>query len=98
MTAKNTTAARRFSLANLSAKTKIISVAVLPLLLVLGVGVLAVVNLGRMDKTAQAVDHTQKILTEAQALAQAASGMKDSWDTFGWSEDLAADDPFEDLK
>ncbi len=24
--------------------------------------------------------------------------MKDSWDTFGWTEDLAADDPFEDLK
>jgi len=24
--------------------------------------------------------------------------MKDSWNTFGWSEDLAKDDPFEDLK
>ena len=24
--------------------------------------------------------------------------MKESWDTFGWTEDLAADDPFEDLK
>lgn len=24
--------------------------------------------------------------------------MKESWDTFGWSEDLAADDPFEDLQ
>jgi len=24
--------------------------------------------------------------------------MKDSWETFGWTEDLAKDDPFEDLK
>jgi 23S rRNA pseudouridine955/2504/2580 synthase len=24
--------------------------------------------------------------------------MKDSWDTFGWAEDLAADDPFEELQ
>ena len=24
--------------------------------------------------------------------------MKDSWDTFGWTEDLAKDDPFEELK
>ena len=24
--------------------------------------------------------------------------MKHSWDTFGWSEDLAADDPFEALQ
>ncbi|WP_170332202.1 RluA family pseudouridine synthase [Ruegeria arenilitoris] len=24
--------------------------------------------------------------------------MKDSWDTFGWTEDLAADDPFEELQ
>jgi 23S rRNA pseudouridine955/2504/2580 synthase len=23
--------------------------------------------------------------------------MKDSWDTFGWTEDLAAEDPFEGL-
>ncbi|WP_323775798.1 CHASE3 domain-containing protein [Leisingera sp.] len=76
MAVKKTPAARRFSLANLSTKVKIVSVAVFPLLLVLGVGVLAVVNLGRMAQTAQAVDHTQKILTEAQALAQAASGME----------------------
>jgi 23S rRNA pseudouridine955/2504/2580 synthase len=24
--------------------------------------------------------------------------MKESWDTFGWSEDLAEDDPFESLR
>jgi len=24
--------------------------------------------------------------------------MKHSWDTFGWTEDLAADDPFEALE
>ncbi|KIC20802.1 CHASE3 domain-containing protein, partial [Leisingera sp. ANG-Vp] len=76
MTKKKTSAARRFSLANLSTKAKIVSVALFPLLLVLGVGVLAVVNLGRMQQSAQAVGQTQEILSESQALAEAASGME----------------------
>ena len=73
MAVKKTPAARRFSLANLSTKVKIVSVAVLPLLLVLGVGALAVFNLGRMDQSAKAVDQTQEILTGSQTLAEAAS-------------------------
>ncbi|MCB4458265.1 CHASE3 domain-containing protein [Leisingera sp. McT4-56] len=76
MAKKKTSAARRFSLANLSTRVKIVSVAVLPLLLVLGVGVLAVFNLGRMDQSAKAVDHTQEILTGSQSLAEAASQME----------------------
>ncbi|MBY6057198.1 CHASE3 domain-containing protein [Leisingera daeponensis] len=76
MAKKKTSAARRFSLANLSTKVKIVSVAVLPLLLVLGVGVLAVFNLGRMEHSARAVDHTQEILTGSQTLSEAASGME----------------------
>ncbi|MBY6139486.1 CHASE3 domain-containing protein [Leisingera daeponensis] len=76
MAKKKTSAARRFSLANLSTKVKIVSVAVLPLLLVLGVGVLAVFNLGRMEQSARAVDHTQEILTGSQTLSEAASGME----------------------
>ncbi|MEW2913868.1 CHASE3 domain-containing protein [Leisingera sp. JC11] len=76
MAKKKTSAARRFSLANLSTKVKIVSVAVLPLLLVLGVGVLAVFNLGRMEQSAKAVDHTQEILTGSQSLAEAASQME----------------------
>ncbi|WP_424979938.1 CHASE3 domain-containing protein [Leisingera sp. S232] len=76
MAKKKTSAARRFSVANLSTKVKIVSVAVLPLFLVLGVGVLTVFNLGRMVQSAKAVDHTQEILTESQTLAEAASQME----------------------
>ncbi|MFY0311916.1 methyl-accepting chemotaxis protein [Leisingera sp. D0M16] len=76
MKKNKTSAARRFSLANLSTKAKIVSVALFPLLLVLGVGVLAVVDLGRMEKTSKAVDHTGEILSEAQALAVAAFDME----------------------
>ncbi|UWQ83845.1 CHASE3 domain-containing protein [Leisingera caerulea] len=76
MKKKKTSAARRFSLANLSTKTKIVTVALFPLLLVLGVGVMAVVDLGRMEKTSKAVDQTGRILSEAQALAVAALDME----------------------
>ncbi len=69
-------AARRFSLANLSTKSKIVSVALFPLLLVLGVGVMAVNDLGRMEKAAADVAHAQEILGEAQELAVAAAGME----------------------
>lgn len=34
---------------------------------------------------------------EIVVVAELPDHMKDSWDTFGWTEDLAADDPFEDL-
>ncbi|UWQ46032.1 CHASE3 domain-containing protein [Leisingera aquaemixtae] len=76
MKKKNPPAARRFSLANLSTKTKIVSVALFPLLLVLGVGVMAVLDLGRMEKTSKAVDHTGRILSESQSLAVAALDME----------------------
>ena len=32
---------------------------------------------------------------EIQVTADLPEHMKLSWDTFGWTEDLAADDPFE---
>ncbi|KIC15164.1 RluA family pseudouridine synthase [Leisingera sp. ANG-Vp] len=35
---------------------------------------------------------------EIAVVAPLPEHMKESWDTFGWTEDLAADDPFEDLK
>ena len=38
---------------------------------------------------------TRKTVTLEAALPD---HMKDSWDTFGWTEDLAKDDPFEELK
>lgn len=34
---------------------------------------------------------------ETVVVAELPEHMKDSWDTFGWTEDLAADDPFEGL-
>ncbi|WP_264212199.1 CHASE3 domain-containing protein [Leisingera thetidis] len=76
MKQNKTSAARRFSLANLGTKAKVVSVALFPLLLVLGVGVLTVVNLGRMEDSAAAVGQTQKILSEAQALEVAAFEME----------------------
>ncbi|KUJ85217.1 RNA pseudouridine synthase [Ruegeria marisrubri] len=38
---------------------------------------------------------TRKTVTITAPLPQ---HMKESWDTFGWTEDLAADDPFEELQ
>lgn len=38
---------------------------------------------------------THKIITVTAGLPE---HMKDSWDTLGWTEDLAAEDPFEDLR
>ena len=38
---------------------------------------------------------TRKLLTVSAPLPE---HMAHSWDTFGWSEDLAADDPFEELQ
>ncbi|TMV03284.1 RluA family pseudouridine synthase [Ruegeria sediminis] len=38
---------------------------------------------------------TRKVVTVTAPLPE---HMKDSWDTFGWTEDLAADDPFEELQ
>jgi 23S rRNA pseudouridine955/2504/2580 synthase len=35
---------------------------------------------------------------EISVVAPLPDHMKDSWDTLGWTEDLAADDPFEELQ
>jgi len=47
----------------------------------------------RRDKSRR--DLRSKIVTVTAPLPD---HMKDSWDTFGWTEDLAADDPFEELQ
>ncbi|MDC0659856.1 methyl-accepting chemotaxis protein [Leisingera sp. SS27] len=69
-------AASKSAIDNLSTKTKIVLVALFPLVLVLAVGILSVVNLGRMEKATQMVADTQEILSEAQTLAEAASTME----------------------
>ncbi|MFW8596244.1 CHASE3 domain-containing protein [Cribrihabitans neustonicus] len=67
---------RRWSLGNLRTKSKIVLTALLPLILVMGVGVLAVVDLGRMAETAGRVEQTQKSLDAAQEYAIAAADME----------------------
>ena len=72
MAGSKQTARRRFSLGNLRTKPKIVLTAMLPLFLVMGVGVLAVIDLGRMAETSGRVKDTQKALDSAQELAAAA--------------------------
>ncbi|MFW8635082.1 CHASE3 domain-containing protein [Cribrihabitans pelagius] len=67
---------RRWSLGNLRTKPKIVLTALLPLILVMGVGVLAVVDLGRMAETAERVEATRKTLETAQELTAAAVDME----------------------
>ncbi len=74
MTVKATQKKRRFSLANMKTKTKVISVALFPLILVAGVGVLTVVDLEKMSETAKWVEHTQTALTKSVQIK--ASGLE----------------------
>ena len=74
MTVKTTQKKRRFSLANMKTKTKVISVALFPLVLVAGVGVLTVVNLEKMSETAKWGEHTQAALTKSVQIK--ASGLE----------------------
>ncbi len=72
MTATVTQKRRRFSLANLKTKTKVISAAMFPLLLIAGVGVLTIVNLQKMQETSHKVDATQSVLDDfTQIIASA---------------------------
>jgi methyl-accepting chemotaxis protein len=74
MTVKATQKKRRFSLANMKTKTKVISVAMFPLVLVAGVGVFTVVDLEKMSETAKWVEHTQTALTKSVQIK--ASGLE----------------------
>ena len=67
---------RRLSLANLKTKPKVISVALFPLLLMLGVGVFTMLNLSRMEKTTAWVEHTQNVLGESRAIIASAVDME----------------------
>lgn len=78
MTGKPLNKTRRFSLANVKTKTKVISAALFPLGLIAGVGVLTIVDLQKMDQTSQQVDHTQHILDELSHLTASALEMEAS--------------------
>ncbi|MEP2717647.1 CHASE3 domain-containing protein [Pseudophaeobacter sp.] len=78
MTGKSEYKKKRFSLSNLKTRTKVISAAVCPLLLVAGVGVLAVVDLQKMEETSHKVEHTQHVLDEVALLTASALEMEAS--------------------
>ncbi|WIY27265.1 methyl-accepting chemotaxis protein [Parasedimentitalea psychrophila] len=76
MTDKNNPALRRFSLSNLKTKSKVISVALFPLLLIVAVGGVTMFNLNRMEESAGWVDHTQNVLGEARSIVASAVDME----------------------
>ena len=76
MTKKTNPKRRGFSLANLKTKTKVISVAIFPLALIAGVGVLTVSNLGKMSDTSQLVTQTQDVLSQSTEMSASAYEME----------------------
>ncbi len=65
-----------YHISNVKTKTKVMSAALFPLVLIAGVGGLAVYDLKRMEDTAHKVDHTQHILDEVAHLNTAAFEME----------------------
>jgi len=76
VTQKTKSTLRRFSLANLKTKQKVISVAFFPLSLIVVIGSLIVFNLSNMQSSAQKVADTQVVLSEARAIFSAATDME----------------------
>lgn len=68
--------ARKLSFANLSTKTKVLVAVAAPLLLTLGIGVIAKVDLNKMSETSGWVRHTQTVLEEAAAIVASAVDME----------------------
>ncbi|WP_425537357.1 CHASE3 domain-containing protein [Phaeobacter gallaeciensis] len=68
--------ARKLSFANLSTKTKVLAAVAAPLLLTLGIGVIAKVDLNKMSETSGWVRHTQTVLEEADAIVASAVDME----------------------
>ena len=76
MADKTKSVPRRFSFANLKTKPKVISVALFPLLLIVGVGVITMINLTKMEESSRLVGHTQNVLGEAQSIIASAVDME----------------------
>lgn len=70
------TSPRRLSFSNAKTKTKVLMVAAAPLILTLGIGVIASVNLNNMSETSRWVDHTQNVLAETETIIAAAVDME----------------------
>ncbi|TLP61549.1 HAMP domain-containing protein [Parasedimentitalea maritima] len=76
MTIKAKKLPRRFSLTNLKTKSKVISVALFPLILIAAVGVITMINLARMEESSRLVDHTQIVLGESRSIIASAVDME----------------------
>ncbi len=76
MTGISANKVRRFSLSSVKTKTKVMSAALFPLVLIGGVGALTVFDLKLMEETSHKVDHTQHILDEVAHLTSAAFEME----------------------
>ncbi len=69
---------RRFSLSSVKTKTKVMSAALVPLVLIAAVGGLTVYDLQKMEETSHKVEHTQHILDEVAHLTSGALEMEAS--------------------
>lgn len=76
MTGTQKNEGRGSSLFNPSIKAKILTAALVPLVLIVGVGIWAVSNLGRMEERSALVAHTQSVLSDAQAIMSSAVDME----------------------
>ena len=76
MTDKNMPKSRRFSLSNLKTKSKVISVALLPLLLIVGVGLMTTMNLQRMEDSSHWVEHSERVLIDSTSITASAVEME----------------------
>lgn len=76
MTVKQVQKRRRFSFANLRTKTKVIVAAVIPLVLVAGVGTMTVYDLRKMEETSSWVEHTQNVLRQSSEIVGSAVNME----------------------
>ncbi|MEX0301974.1 MAG: CHASE3 domain-containing protein [Leisingera sp.] len=76
MPSRTSSGRSRFSISNIKTRPKVLLASLLPLVLVVGVGVLAVVNLGRMAERSKWVEHTQFVLGEAEAIVASAVDME----------------------
>ncbi|WOI53021.1 methyl-accepting chemotaxis protein [Parvularcula sp. LCG005] len=69
-------APRRFSISNFNTRPKVLFSAAVPLVLMLIIGAVAEINLAKMHRTQGWVDHTQKVLSKADAIVASAVDME----------------------
>ena len=76
MTTNSKLPSKRFAVSSLKMKSKIISVALIPLALIVGVGAITMINLSRMEDSSRWVTHTQNVLGESRSIIASAVDME----------------------